>query len=127
MFVMFGAENHFDASTFCWHNNLHTFLLCDNRTELAHYMTIDPLRHNLVARREPFWLKGHGITDRGLADNAPISYILRKEKLPQPDGVSQEELWQRECELLRSRPAVLPGDNEYDELRAQILEPDSLT
>lgn len=126
LFIMFDVENLFDANTFCWHNNLHTFLLCDNRKELAHYMTIDPLRHNLVSQRAPFWLKGHGITDRGLADNAPISYILRKEKLEQPAGVSLEELWHRECDLLRSRPSVMPDDKDYKDLRAQILEPDSL-
>jgi hypothetical protein len=125
-FIMFDMENVFEANTFRWHNNLHTFLLCDNRTELAHYMTIDPLRHNLVARRSPLWLKGHGITDRGLAENAPISYILRKQKLHQPEGVSLEELWRQECCSLRSRPAVMPDDDDYEELRAQILEPDTL-
>lgn len=125
-FMMFGMENVYDSSIFRWHNNLHTLFLCKNRLELGHYLSVDPLRHNLVARRDPFWLKGQGVTDRGLADNAPIAFNFRMEMLPRPEGASLDDLWEEECEDLRRNPKVEPGEPAYEDLRAQVLEPDTL-
>jgi len=126
LFMMFGLENLFSANIFRWHNNLHTHYLCHTGKELGHYLSVDPLRHNLVARRDPFWLKGQGVTDRGLADNAPVCFTFRMEKLPLPDGRGPEALWEEECDALRARPAILPGESDYDALRDAVLVPDTL-
>ncbi|WP_300470494.1 hypothetical protein [Breoghania sp.] len=73
-FSMFGVENPLNADMFPWQNNLHVHFLCENEFELGYVLFIDPLRHHLVRRRKPFWLKGEGLTDRELADNLPISF-----------------------------------------------------
>lgn len=125
-FIMFGVENSFEADMFRWHNNLHTHYLCENGMELGYVMTVDPLRHNLVRRREPFWLKGCGLTDRGLADNQPITFTLRKELLPLPPGLAHAELWERECEAVRKRPFIAPGEQDYEETRARVLAQEEL-
>lgn len=126
LFVRFGLDNFFEANLFRWHNNLHGRYLCDNYKELGTLLLVDPLRHNLVMRRKPFWLKGQGVTDSGLADNAPIYYTLRMEKVPTPLGLTPGELWDLECEELRLRPHILPDDPDYAPLLAEILTPDLL-
>lgn len=125
-FTMFGIENHAEAHIFRWHNNLHLHYLCQNGLELGYIMTVDPLRHNLVLQRSPFWLKGQGLTDRGLANNSPITLTFRMEKLPLEDTATQEHVWQQECEIVRQRPFLAPGDAEYEHLRAEVLAPDVL-
>jgi hypothetical protein len=126
LFVRFGLDNFFEANLFRWHNNLHGRYLCDNHKELGTLLLVDPLRHNLVMRRKPFWLKGQGVTDSGLADNAPIYYTLRMEKVPTPFGLTPGELWDLECEELRRRPHILPGDPDYASLLDEVLTPDVL-
>lgn len=126
LFVRFGLENFFKANTFRWHNNLHTMYFCDNKKELGHFLLVDPLRHNLVARRTPFWLKGQGVTDSGLGDNAPVPFTFRMEKLPTPSHLTPGAFWDQECEALRQRPAIHPDEADYDTLRAEVLAPDSL-
>jgi len=125
-FMMFGNENPFDAVIFRWHNNLHLHFLCENGLELGYAMFIDPLRHNLVLQRDPFWLKGRGMTDRGLADNVPVTFALRMEKLPQPEGMSLEDLYRRECADVFARPVIVPGEPEYAARRNDVLTPDDL-
>ncbi len=125
-FSMFGVENPFNADMFRWHNNLHVHYLCENGFELGYALLIDPLRHHLVRRRKPFWLKGRGLTDRGLADNLPISFVLRMEKLPQPGGMPLEDLYLRECGQVLQRPAIDPDDPDYEALRTDLLKPDDL-
>jgi len=126
LFMRFGLENPFKAAVYRWHNNLHATYLCENRKELGHFLLPDPTRHNLVARRRPFWLKGQGVTDSGLADNLPVSFTFRMQRLSDPDGVSAGEAWDLECEDLRRRPMILPKDPDYETLRNEILAPDSL-
>lgn len=125
-FVRFGLDNFFRATTFRWHNNLHTLYLCDNQKELGHLLFVDPLRHNLVARRSPFWLAGHGVTDSGLADNAPVAFSFRMERLEAPAGLSPGALWDRECEAVRRRPAIGPDAPDHAALRAAVTAPDAL-
>lgn len=125
-FTMFGKENLFNANMFRWHNNLHTHFLSENGLEFGYFMSVDPLRHNLVMRRDPFWLKGHGLTDRGLADNAPISFIFRMEKLTPPQGMSLRQLWEQESEAVRKRPYIAPGEPDHTELWAGMLATDEL-
>jgi len=96
------------------------------KKELGHFLLVDPLRHNLVARRDPFWLKGQGVTDSGLADNMPVSFAFRMQKLLTPDEGGLEGLWDRECADLRRRPSILPGDAEYASERAEVVSPDAL-
>ena len=127
MFIMFGMENLAHGNYFRWHNNLHLHYVCQNGMELGYAMTVDPLRHNLVKRRNPFWLKGHGLTDRGLEGNIPISFLFKKEKLPVPMGMSLKDLWEMECEELRQKPFYAPGEEEYDVFWAEIMSPDSLS
>jgi hypothetical protein len=126
LFMRFGLDNPFQAAIFRWHNNLHVSYLCDNKKELGHFLTVDPLRHNLVARRDPFWLKGHGVTDSGLADNMPVPFAFRMHKLPAPAGCGQGELYDMECADLRLHPSVLPGDAAFTALRDDIAAPDAL-
>ncbi|MEF3696016.1 hypothetical protein [Desulfolutivibrio sp.] len=126
LFMRFGLDNPFQATIFRWHNNLHVSYLCDNNKELGHFLLVDPLRHNLVARRNPFWLKGQGITDSGLADNMPVSFAFCMQKLPTPDEGDLGELWDRECADLRRRPGILPGDAEHASLREEVTSPDTL-
>jgi hypothetical protein len=126
LFVRFGLENFFEANLFRWHNNLHASYLCHNSKELGHFLLVDPLRHNLIARREPFWLKGHGVTDNGLADNAPVPFTFRMERLPTPAHCTTGAWWDQECDDLRRRPTVLPADADHDALRAAVLTPDAL-
>lgn len=125
-FVRFGLENFFEAAFFRWHNNLHATYLCHHGKELGHFLMADPSRHNLMARRRPFWLKGLGLTDSGLADNAPVALTCHMERLPAPKGLDQAVLWDRECEDLRRRPTIHPGDADYELLRAKVLAPDAL-
>ncbi|ADU63820.1 MAG: hypothetical protein KKD85_01220 [Proteobacteria bacterium] len=125
-FSMFGAENEFNGNMFRWHNNLHVHYLCQNEMELGYTMTVDPLRHNLVKRRSPFWLKGQGLTDRGLADNIPIIFTYRMEMLPLPDGMTHEGLWRQECKAVLEQPFFPPGSPEHGALWAQVLSPDDL-
>ena len=122
-FVRFGLDNFFRASTFRWHNNLHTLYLCDNQKELGHLLFVDPLRHNLVARRSPFWLSGHGVTDSGLADNAPVAMMFRMERLEPPPGLSPGDLWDRECEAVRRRPCIAADEPEHAALWAAVTAP----
>ena len=126
LFSMFGNENIFDAEMFRWHNNLHMHFLCENGLELGYILFVDPLRHHLVQRRDPFWLKGRGLTDRGLADNQPVTFAMRFEKLPLSGDLSLEDIYRRECDDLRDRPFVAPGEPDYDALRTEILAPDEL-
>lgn len=126
LFMRFGLDNPFQATIFRWHNNLHVSYLCDNKKELGHFLIVDPLRHNLVARRDPFWLKGQGVTDSGLADNMPVSFAFRMQKLLTPDEGGLGGLWDRECADLRRRPSILPGDAEYESERAEVVSPDTL-
>jgi hypothetical protein len=126
LFVRFGLDNFFKANIFRWHNNLHALYLCQNNKELGHFLLVDPLRHNLIASRSPFWMKGQGVTDSGLADNAPTPFTFRMEKLPIPRHLSPEEFWGGECEDLRRRPSIHPGETEYDGLRTAILASDAL-
>lgn len=125
-FNMFGNENEFNANMFRWHNNLHVHYLCQNGLELGYTMTVDPLRHNLVKQRTPFWLKGQGLTDRGLADNLPITFTYRMEKLPLLTGMQHEELWEQECGKITNRPFIAPGEPEYESLYAEVLAPDEM-
>jgi len=126
-FLMFGNENILEAHIFRWHNNLHTHYLCENGLELGYTLTVDPLRHNIVNRRSPFWLRGTGMTDRGLTDNQPITFVFREERIPCAEGMSEEELWHRECDDIRRRPAIAPGDPDYADIRASVLTPEVLT
>ncbi|MGE4192881.1 MAG: hypothetical protein AB7E51_05785 [Pseudodesulfovibrio sp.] len=123
-FVMFGDENSLEARIFRWHNNLHTHYLCENGLELGYTMTVDPLRLNIVHRRNPFWLGGTGMTDRGLADNQPVTFVFRMQKLPMPESVSQEQLWLRHCDKMRKRPFLAPGEPGYERSRTGILAPE---
>ncbi len=125
-FMMFGLENFFTSSTFRWHNNLHSMFLCDNRKELGYYMLIDPLRHNLIMRRTPFWLRGQGMTDSGLADNAPVPFTLRMEKRAPAEAQAEGQAWDRECDDVRRRPAIHSEDADYAAMRDAILAPDAL-
>jgi len=127
LFIMFGNENAIDAHIFRWHNNLHTHYLCDNGLELGYTLTVDPLRHNIVSKRSPLWLRGTGMTDRGLTDNQPITFMFRETRLPVPEGMTEEAFWQQECEGLRRRPFIAPDDPEHARVRAQILAPEVLT
>ncbi|WP_320171112.1 hypothetical protein [Maridesulfovibrio sp.] len=127
LFVMFGKENRLEAHIFRWHNNLHTHYLCENGLELGYTMTVDPLRHNIVSRRTPFWLHGTGMTDRGLVDNLPITFIFREEQIPCPENMSQEDLWQQECDALRAHPCIGPDDPEYERVRSSILIQEDLS
>ena len=127
MFIMFDNENIFEANIFRWHNNLHTHFLCENCLELGYTMTIDPLRHNIVNQRSPFWLRGTGMTDRGLSNNYPITFVFREEQIPCPEGMSEEEHWQRECKAIRQRNSIAPGEPEYRHIRDLILTPEILT
>ncbi len=130
LFFMFGLENFFEAAFFRWHNNLHGTFLCANRLELGYLMFVDPLRHNLIARRDPFWLKGKGMTDSGLVDNAPAHFTFLMEKLSGPGGpggTGEEDgavLWERECEEVRRAPSLGPDDPDFEALRERILAPD---
>jgi hypothetical protein len=124
LFVRFELDNFFQARLYRWHNNLHATYLCENRKELGHFLLMDPLRHNLIARRDPFWLKGQGLTDSGLSDNLPVTFAFRMEKLPLRDAIAPGILWDQECEDLRCRPTIYPGETEYDALQADILAPD---
>jgi len=126
LFVMFGLDNFFDVHLFRWHNNLHASYLCDNKKEFGHFILIDPLRHNLVAKRNPFWLQGHGVTDSGLTDNAPIAFVFHMEKVPLPGNLPPGAFWAQECEALRCKPSVLPDAAAYAGLREKILAPDSM-
>ncbi|WP_316896497.1 hypothetical protein [Pseudodesulfovibrio indicus] len=121
-FVMFGNENPLEARIFRWHNNLHTHYLCENGLELGYTMTVDPLRHNMVRGRNPFWLRGTGMTDRGLADNLPVTFVFRMQRLPLPESMSQEEFWYQRCERTRKRPFLAPGEPDYQRIRAGILD-----
>lgn len=125
-FNMFGNENEFDANIFRWHNNLHVHYLCQNGMELGYTMTVDPLRHNLVRQRTPFWLKGQGLTDRGLADNVPITFTYRMEKLSLPADMQYEELWEQECGEVINRPFIAPGEPEYESLYTEVLAPEEM-
>ncbi len=127
MFMRFGLENMFDATMFRWHNNLHATYLCDESKELGHFLLIDPLRHNLIKRRIPFWLHGVGMTDSGLADNAPVAFTFRMERLTVADGGSPEEAWRAECEAIRRRPSIHPGEPEHDSLRGAIEDLEMLS
>jgi hypothetical protein len=124
LFVMFGLDNFFRSRTFRWHNNLHSTYLCDNKKELGHFLLVDPLRHNLLARRDPFWLHGQGLTDSGLVDNAPVPFTFRMVKIPMPADDSPGALWDRECEALRRKPSIAPDDAAYAALRQAILAPE---
>lgn len=126
-FIMFGNENPLEAVIFRWHNNLHTHYLCENGMELGYCMTVDPLRHNLVSQRKPFWLLGTGMTDRGLVDNKPINFVFRKQRLTPEPGMGLDDLWQAECEDMRRQPFLAPGTSEYERTRTEILTPDVLT
>lgn len=121
MFIMFGKENRFEANIFRWHNNLHTHFLCENGLELGYAMTVDPLRHNIVRQRSPFWLHGTGMTDRGLVDNRPVTLVFRKEMLPCPESMTEETLWQEECEKTRRKSCIEPDEPDYDRLRAEVM------
>jgi len=125
LFYVYGLDNKVNANIFRWHNNLHAIFHCHNMMELGHYLTIDPLRHHLVARRNPFWLKGTGVTDNGQADNAPITFTFYMQKLELPVGQTILEFWESQCEALRQRPMILPDDVDYAALRAMIEKPDS--
>lgn len=57
-FMRFDLDNFFNARLFRRHNNLHSSYLCENRKELGYFLLPDPLRHNLIVRRDPFMLKG---------------------------------------------------------------------
>lgn len=120
MFMRFGLENMFDATMLRWHNNLHTTYLCNESKEFGHFLLNDPLRHNLIMRRIPFWLRGVGMTDSGLSDNAPVAFTFRMERLTAPDGVSSEDVWRAECEGIRRRPSIHPGEPDHDSLRSAI-------
>ncbi|MDJ0931524.1 hypothetical protein [Breoghania sp.] len=48
------------------------------------------------------------------------------EKLPLPDGMPLEKLYQRECEEVQQRPVIAPGNPDYDAFRTDILTPDNL-
>lgn len=124
IFIMFGVENMARGNIFRWHNNLHMHYLCQNGMELGYVMTVDPLRHNLVQRRAPFWLKGHGLTDRGLAGNTPVTFVFKKEKLSPQKGIDLEKLWKMKCDHLRKRPFIAPGELEYEALWSEITAPD---
>ncbi len=126
-FVMFGMENFLEAGIFRWHNNLHTHYLCENGTELGYTLTVDPLRHNIVRQRKPFWLRGTGITDRGLADNLPVAFTFHKELLPVPELMTQEKLWLQECEKVRTRPFIAPGEPDYTRIYSSIVSSETLT
>ena len=121
-FVMFGKENRFEANIFRWHNNLHTHYLCENGLELGYTMTVDPLRHNIVRQRTPFWLHGTGMTDRGLVDNRPITFVFREELIPCPGGMTEETFWRNECEAVRAHPRITPDEPGYDRVRAAVLD-----
>lgn len=125
-FIMFGIENEADANIFRWHNNLHYHYLCENKLELGYLMTVDPLRHNLVRQRNPFWLKGQGLTDRGSSQNPPITLSFLKEKLQNPYHLPLEELWEEETENMRFCPHLRPIEPGYEALRRKILAPDQL-
>ncbi len=124
LFVLFGLDNPFQARLYRWHNNLHATYLCDNRKELGHFLLMDPLRHNLIARRDPFWLKGQGVTDSGLGDNVPVPFAFRMTKLPALPGEDLAALWERECAALRQRPTIQAHEADYPVLLAEISEPD---
>lgn len=119
-FVRFGLDNFFRANAFRWHNNLHLHYLCDNQKELGHLLLVDPTRHNLIARRRPFWLAGRGVTDSGLADNAPVLVSFRLDKVEAADDASAGLLWDRQCDAVRRRPAILPGDADHEAARAAV-------
>lgn len=126
-FIMFGMENHFEGSMFRWHNNLHAHYLCENGTELGYILTADPLRHNIIRQRNPFWLRGTGITDRGLADNQPVSFTFHKQQLPVPENMTEEEFWQYECKKIHAKPFTSPGEPDYSHLYSAITTPEVLT
>ncbi|WP_247648332.1 hypothetical protein [Pseudodesulfovibrio sp. zrk46] len=126
-FIMFGNENQYEAVIFRWHNNLHFHYLCENGMELGYCMTVDPLRHNLVRQRKPFWLLGTGMTDRGLVDNKPITFVFRMEQLVPETGMSLKELWNTESDDMRKHPFIAPGTPDYERIRTEILTPDVLT
>jgi len=121
-FVIFGLENRFTSITYRWHNNLHTHYLCDNHKEFGHIILPDPLRHNLIARRAPFWLSGNGVTDSGLADNAPTTVALRMEKRPAAEQAACEALWERECAAVRKRPSTSRDEADFAVLH-DVLAP----
>lgn len=125
-FVMFGIENLANVNIFCWHNNLHFHYLCENRLELGYLMTVDPLRHNIVRQRTPFWLKGQGLTDRGSSQNPPITLSFIKKKLMNPEKLPLEDLWQQECENMRSFPHIMNDSPQYATIHDEILAPDNL-
>jgi len=125
LFFVYGLDNRVEANIFRWHNNLHAIFHCHNMMELGHYLVIDPLRHHLVARRNPFWLKGTGVTDNGQADNAPIAFTFYMQKLERPADQTLLEFWESQCEALRQRPMILPDDADYITFRAMIEAPDS--
>jgi hypothetical protein len=127
LFVMFGNENPFEACMFRWHNNLHTNYLCENGLELGYTMTVDPLRHNILRQRSPFWLRGTGMTDRGLADNQPITFTFRKQQIPCPEDMMPEAVWKRECQNIRKHPFIAPGEPDYERVRTAILTPEIST
>ncbi|WP_428560529.1 MAG: hypothetical protein ACP59X_16795 [Solidesulfovibrio sp. DCME] len=120
LFIIFGFDNITTANIFRWHNNLHAIFHCHNMMELGHYLIVDPLRHHLVSRRTPFWLRGQGVTDNGQANNAPTVFTFRMEKLARPDGLSLEDFFRCECEALRARPAIAPDDAAYAATRQRI-------
>lgn len=122
VFVMFGRENELEANIFRWHNNLHTHYLCNNGLELGYTMTVDPLRHNLVRLRTPFWLHGTGMTDRGLMDNRPVTFLFRKEQIPCPEGMTREALWQRECDAVRAHPCITPDEPGYEQVYGAVMD-----
>lgn len=124
-FLMFGIETAFSAYLFRWHNNLHIHYLCDDSTEWGYVMFVDPLRHHLLRSRTPFRLSGKGLTDTGLAGNIPIAFSLCMEKRPQAQ-TPPDALFRREENALRKNPSIVPGDPDYETLRAKILTPDIL-
>ncbi|WP_428561788.1 MAG: hypothetical protein ACP59X_19730 [Solidesulfovibrio sp. DCME] len=119
-FVRYGLDTFFRSTTFRWHNNLHTLYLCDNNKELGHFLLVDPSRHNLIASRRPFRLFGQGVTDSGLADNAPVLFTFGMERLDIPGGLSPGTAWDRACDAVRERPSVRPGEADYETARAAV-------
>lgn len=120
LFHIYGLDNMTTVNIFRWHNNLHGLFHCHSMMEFGHYLVADPLRHHLVSRRDPFWLKGQGVSDNGQADNAPLTFTFLMEKLPQPEGLSGDAFYERQCNVLRGHPVIMPDDPQYRAVRERI-------
>jgi hypothetical protein len=124
LFVFHGLDMPVFCTIYRWHNNIHFIYHSGDMLELGQWITIDPLRHQLVSRRLPFVLRGRGVTDNGLAYNTPISFSCVMEKFPENMDGDEEAVWAEQCVVLRKRPHIVPSDSEYIKLLARINEPD---